>query len=234
MPCLFTGNTKCRSGCANSAICLLHLYTYVESLGKDFDKLAEVDTTLGYVVEYSLYLVALILHVANLHIQPHLGSYLSRLNHRVVLQGYRLLPTLNVVWASLAVYLLVLAIERGEAHSLNLLGNHIARQRYDTYVVARRRLDSDDVATLERQVVDVAVVRATCVLETHLKYVGRYVVGILLQPGTLVQLVAALYGLCRELIATVADCESTTWLGDVFLVAIIIVTHRVSSSNNLG
>ena len=50
--------------CAN----LLHLDADVEALGKDLDKLAEVDTLVGDVVEYSLELVALVLHIANLHV----------------------------------------------------------------------------------------------------------------------------------------------------------------------
>ena len=121
----------------------------METLGKDLDKFAEIDTTLGDVVEDSLDLVALILHVADLHVKTHFGSNLTRLNHRVVLQGDSLLPTLNVVGFGLTVDLLVLAIEGGEARATNLLGNHIARERDDADVVTGRCLHGNNVATLE-------------------------------------------------------------------------------------
>ena len=121
----------------------------MESLRKDLDKFAEVDTLVGYVVEYRLELVALILYVANLHIQTHIGGNLSRGNHCLVLQGYGLLPALDVVGTCLAVYLLKIAVVGVEAHAAHLLGYHIARERDDAYVVAWLSLDSDDVSALE-------------------------------------------------------------------------------------
>ena len=68
-----TANAASLLACAN----LLHLDTDVELLGKDLDKLAEVDTSLGDVVEDSLNLISLVLNVANLHIETHIGSNLT-------------------------------------------------------------------------------------------------------------------------------------------------------------
>ena len=48
---------------------LLHLDADVEPLGEDLDQLAEIDALVGDVVEDSLDLVALVLHVADLHIE---------------------------------------------------------------------------------------------------------------------------------------------------------------------
>ena len=120
----------------------------METLGKDLDKLAEVNSALGNVVEDSLNLVALILYVANLHIESHLGGNLARLNHRVVLHSDSLLPTLNVVGLGLAVNLLVLAVEWCESRAANLLCHHIARERDDSDVVTGRSLYGNNVATL--------------------------------------------------------------------------------------
>ena len=130
----------------------------MESLGKDLDKFAEIDTSLSDVVEDSFDFISLILNISNLHIESHLGRNLARLNHRVVLQRYGLLPALDVVGLGLAVNLLVLAIEGGETRATNLLGNHIARERDDTDVVSGRSLDGHDVATLQIEIIYVLVI----------------------------------------------------------------------------
>ena len=159
----------------------------MELLGKDLDKLSEVNTTVGNIVEDSLNLVGLILHIANLHIQPHLGSNLSRANHRVVFKGYRLLPLLNIVRTRLAVYLLELAILRIEAESAHLTRHHIARKRDDTHIVSRLSLNRNNIAHFKLQVVHILIEGAACILETNLKYIGREVVGVLFKPSLLVQ-----------------------------------------------
>ena len=130
----------------------------MESFGKDLDKLAEVYTLIGDVVEDSLNLVALILDIANLHIKTHIRSNLSRCNHRLVLQSYGLLPLLDVVGACLAIDLLELAVVGVEACASHLLGHHIARKRDDADVVAGRCLYGNDVATLKLQAIDILIV----------------------------------------------------------------------------
>ena len=130
----------------------------MEALCKDLDKFAEIDTALGNVVEDGLDLIALILHVTNLHVKTHVGSNLARLDHRVVLQRNGLLPTLNVVRFCLAVDLFVLAIEGGESRATNLLGYHVARKRDDANVVAGRCLYGNDITTFEIKIVNVLIV----------------------------------------------------------------------------
>ena len=195
---------------------LLHLDAYVESLGEDLDQLAEIDTALGYVVEYGLYLVTLILHVADLHVETHLGRDLASLYHGVVFERYSLLPALDVVWFCLAVYLLVLAVEGGEARAAYLFGHHVARERYDTYVVSGRCLNGHDIAPFEIEVVDILIIRAARILEAHLVYVGGYVVGIWIQPRRLVELEAPLDLLDLEFGAAVAKTEAASHFGYMF------------------
>ena len=49
---------------------LLHLDTYAECFGQDFDQLAEVDTFVCDVVENSLVAIPLVFYVTDLHVQP--------------------------------------------------------------------------------------------------------------------------------------------------------------------
>ena len=160
---------------------LLHLDADVEPLGEDLDELAEVDALVGYVVEDGLDFVALVLHVADFHVQTHVGGDLPRGNHRLVFEGDGLLPAFDVVGLSLAVDFLVLAVVGGESRAAHLAGHQVARQRDDADVVARRGLDGDDVAPLEVEVVDVLVERAARILEAHLHDVARQVDGIILE-----------------------------------------------------
>ena len=130
----------------------------METLSKDLDKLTEVDTLICDVVEYRLELIALILHIANLHIKTHLGSYLTRCNHSLMLKGYSLLPALNIIRSRLTENLLKLTIIWVEAHTTHLLSHHIARKRDDTNIVTWLRLYSNDIATLKVQVIDILIV----------------------------------------------------------------------------
>ena len=128
---------------------LLHLDAYAEPVGENLYQFAEVDPLVGYVVEYGLDLVALILHVADLHVEAHVGGYLTRGDHRLVFEGYGLLPALYVVGLGLAVYLLVFAVEGVEAHAPHLARHHVARERYDADVVSGRGLDGHYVAAAQ-------------------------------------------------------------------------------------
>ncbi len=183
---------------------LLHLDADMEPLGEDLDELAEIDALVGDVIEDGLDFVALVLDVADFHVEPHVGSNLTRENHRLVLQGDGLLPPLDVVGLGLAIDFLVLAVVRSEARAAHLPGHHVARERDDAYVVARRSLDRHDVALFEGKVVDVLVERTARILEPDLEDIGRHVVGILLQPIGLVQLETPAARLCLGLVALVA------------------------------
>ena len=216
-PCLLTGTN------------LLHLDADVETLGKDLDQLTEIDTLVGDVVEDGLDFVALILHVANLHIEPHIGGNLARKNHCLVLQGDGLLPTLDVVGLGLAVDLAELAVLGVEARAAHLFEDHVARERDDAYVVARSRLDGDDVATLKLQIIDVLVESSAGILEADLEDVALAVLGVALEPILLVELEAPLLGLGLERFAALDKAAATPHNGTATtffgLIGCLIVIH---------
>ena len=114
---------------------LFHLDANTELLGKNLDQLAEIDALVSDVVENSFDLIALILNVANLHIQTHIGCDTARADHRVVFEGDSLLPLFDVVGFGFAIDLFELAAHRGESDAEHLTRNHIARERHDTDVV---------------------------------------------------------------------------------------------------
>jgi hypothetical protein len=60
--------------------------------------------------------------------------------------------------------------------------------------VAGRSLYGHNVTALEREIVDILIVRTACILKTNLKNISRDIIWILLQPRCLVELVATLYG----------------------------------------
>ena len=188
----------------------------MEALGEDLDQLAEIDALVGDVVEDGLDLVALILDVADLHVEPHIGSDLTRSDHGFVLQGDSFLPALDVVGLGLAVNLFIFAVVGREARAAHLTRHHVARKRDDADVVARRCLDGHDVALLEGQVVDVLVERTARILEAHLEDVGRHVVRILCEPVRFVELGTAAAGPGFRLGAFVAEGAAAAYLGFVF------------------
>ena len=169
---------------------LLHLDADVEPFGEDLDQFAEVHALVGDVVEDGFDLVALILHVADFHVQAHVGGDLPRGDHRLVLQRDGLLPLFDVVGFGLAVDLLVFAVVGVESRAAHLARHQVARERHDADVVTRRRFDGYDVAPFEVEVVDVLVERTAGVLETHLDDVARHVDRVLVEPGCFVELEA--------------------------------------------
>ena len=185
----------------------------MEPLGEDLDEFAEVNALVGDVVENGLDLVALILHVADFHVQSHVGGDLARGDHRLVFQRDGLLPLFDVVGLGLAVDLLVFAVEGVETRAAHLPRHEVARERHHADVVARRRLDSHDVAPFEGQVVGVLVERAAGVLEAHLDHVGRHVDRVLLEPRGLVELEAAVAELGFGLRAAVTEGASAAHFG---------------------
>ena len=202
----------------------------MELLSKDLDKLAEIDTTIGNIVEYRLNLIALILNIANLHIQAHIGSDLARANHCFVFEGDGLLPLLDIVRASLAVNLLKLAILRIEAKTLHLACHHIARKRDDTYIVTGRSLYCHNIAHLQLQVVDILIEGTASILKSYLKNIGRKVVGVFTEPRLLVQTKAATSLSCIGLSRLIyAKGNATTNFGFI----IFCIIHNFAKVNIL-
>ncbi len=75
---------------------LLHLDTNLEGFSQHLDKLAEVDTFVGDVIENCLIAVALIFYVADLHVQLEVSSNLTRADHRLVFASLCLLIAFEV------------------------------------------------------------------------------------------------------------------------------------------
>ena len=75
---------------------LLHLHADLESVGKNTDKLAEVDAVVGYIIENRLSSVALIFHIADLHVQAEVFGDFAGADHRGVLARAGLLEFLEV------------------------------------------------------------------------------------------------------------------------------------------
>ncbi len=67
---------------------LLHLYPHLESLGKDLDKMTEIYAFVGDIIEDCLVAVALVFHVAYLHVEFEILGYLAGADHRIVLLGF--------------------------------------------------------------------------------------------------------------------------------------------------
>ncbi len=58
--------------------------------------MAEIHPLIGDIIEYRLVAVALILHIADFHVELQARSYLARTYHRVVLAGFRLFIPLKI------------------------------------------------------------------------------------------------------------------------------------------
>ena len=171
---------------------LLHLYPHSEAVGQDLDELAEVDTLIGYVVEDGLVAVALILHVAYLHVEAQSESYLAALYHGLMLPALGLVELVDVHLAGLPVYLLQLCARLGVG--LLELERHEAASHGDcANVVSRISFHSHNVALGELQFIGVEEVTLARWLELHLHYVACCrVVGQVSEPVVRIEFVGAL------------------------------------------
>ena len=130
-----------------------------------------------------------------------------------------LLPAFDVVGLGLAVDLLELPVVGIEPRALHLLGHHVARKRDDADVVPRRGLHGDDVARFERKVVDVLIEGTARVLEAHLEYIGRNMIGIIGEPLRLMELEAPFADGRAALLSAVAEGGAAADLRSVFTIA---------------
>ena len=137
-----------------------------------FNQLAEVHALVGDIIEDGLLAVALIFHVANLHLQTQVLGNLTTLNHRLVLASLGLVIFVHVHLAGQAIHALNLlaALQVGLLH---LQGHQSSCQCHHADVVTRAGLHGHDVAFLQWQVVHVVIVAFAGVLKLHLHQVGR-------------------------------------------------------------
>ena len=136
----------------------------MEGLSQHLDELAEIDTTVGNVVEDSLAAVALVFHIANLHLQAQVGSNLARLNHRLMLAALSLGILLHINGTCLAI-----DAAHGSillyAYLLHLQQHQPPSEGDGADIVSRAGLDSHDVTLVKVKVIAIEVVALAGVLE---------------------------------------------------------------------
>ena len=230
-PCGATQWTAARAYAADAASLLpsanlFHLYSYLEHVGQHLDQLSEVDTLIGDVIENCLVAIALILDVANLHLQSQIDGNLARADHRVLLASLGLLITFHVRRLSLAEntqYLSVFA----QVDALHLILDQSAGQPYTSHIMTRIGLNGHPIATLEGDVGAVAVEAASRVLEQHLNNF-KIVVGHILKPVGASEVTTADIAIATSPAAragTALDASVGRRLRDVNLSYLILV-HR--------
>ena len=195
---------------------LLHLDAYVEGSSQVLDQLAEVHALVGDIVEDSLLTVALILHVANLHVQSQVLGNLTALDHRLVLACLRLVILVHIHLACQSVDALDI-IGTLQVGLLDLQRHQSACQRHHADIMTRTGLHGHDVTLLQGQVVHIVVVALAGVLELHLHQVGRLQVARHVgQPVVCIQLTV--------LSAHGSSAESTVTTGS-YLVCSLFLFH---------
>ncbi len=212
---------------------LLHLDAHLECIGQYLDELTEVDSLVGNIIEYRLVAVALILDVADFHVELEALGNLARAYHGVVLAGAGFLILLQVVGTRLAedAAYLGIGLDVGLAH---LQTHECAGERHLAYVVARRGLDSHHVADGQVNVGRVLVIPFSGILELDLDHVivgiatgnvGQIVEAVQLASGAVATLKAAatLAGRLRLLGACRARVGSSVSVGHG--IQIFILSH---------
>ena len=136
------------------------------------DELAEVHALISDVVEDGLVAVALILHVADLHVQSQTFGNLTALDHRGMLTGFGLFELLDVRLAGDTVDALDV-IFRFQVGLLHLQLHQTSGKRYHADVVTGTGFNGYHVAFLQIQMVHVVVIAFAGMLELHLHEVCR-------------------------------------------------------------
>ena len=151
---------------------LLHLDADAETVGQHLDEFAEVDTLVGNVVEDGFGSVALVLYVANFHVQHEVLSNLSGLEHGLLLKSFGLFPLLEVGGSGNAIDAFELVGVWVDVVFVHLEVDQTTEESDHADVVARRGLYGHHVARFEGYAGRVAVVGLAGVLELHLDEVG--------------------------------------------------------------
>ena len=173
---------------------LLHLHLDVEVVGEAAHEVAEVHALLGGVVEDGLGAVALVLHVAQLHVQAHVPHDAAGTEQGVVLQAAGVVPAVDVLLGGLAQHLAQLEGVAGLLLALHLEAHQLAGQAHHAHVMTRAGLHHHQVAGHQAQAGRRAVEALAGVLEAHLHGIEGLLTarqGHPRQPVEHVQLVAA-------------------------------------------
>ena len=185
-PCCAAKLTAARSGstyasCLLSSTNLFHLNAHMEGVSQNLDELSEVNALVGDIVEYRLVAVALILHVAYLHLQSEVLCYLTALYHGAVFAAFCLIILVHVSRLCNAIDALYF-VGRLQICLLHLQFYKSSGQRHYSDVVSGTCFYSHGVALLQVEMIDIVIVTLSCILELHL-----YQVGILLVSGHVIQ-----------------------------------------------
>ena len=151
---------------------LFHFNADMEGIGKNLDEFAEIDTTVGNVVENGFVAVALILDIADFHLKLKVFGDLASTQHGVILSRLGLVILLHVGRTCLAIDTTNLGAGL-EICLLHLQQDETAGQRDNADVVTGLRLDSHNVALDEVKVIIVAIEPLARVLELNFNIVGR-------------------------------------------------------------
>lgn len=176
---------------------MFHLDAYLECLGKYLDKLTEVYTLVGDVIEYGLVAVALVLNVAYLHVQPQALGNLAGANHGIVFARLGLFVFLDVDRLGEAEYALGFgSITPGGTFHAQL--GQGPRKGDGSYIVPRSGLYGNEVAGAERQVGGIAEISLAGIFELHFHNVARSLVtGYVGKPVEAVQFATAAVAAAR-------------------------------------
>ena len=147
---------------------LFHLYTHPELLGEYLDEFAEVHTCVGGVVEDGLRAVALVLHVVDFHVQPHVRHYLACAYEGAVLLAHGDVPSLYVGLLGTAEELAHVLRVGAYPVLAHLQAAELAGEAHYAHIVSGLSLDGHYVALGHLQPVRQAVEVLVVVLEAHL------------------------------------------------------------------
>ena len=178
----------------------------MECRSQVLDELTEVDTFVGNIIENGFLAVALILYVANLHLQTQPLGNLTALNHRRMLALFGFLVLVHIDGTSQT-------IDTADVFStlqigfLDLHVHQTARQRHHTDVVSGIGFHGDDVSLLQGQVVHVVIISLAGMFELNFHQVSSFCIARHIgQPVVGVQLtILTAYSMFAE--SSVAACH---------------------------
>ena len=164
----------------------------MELLGKIFDQLTEVHSTIGNVVEDGLGAVALELNIANLHFQAKVVCQHSGTDHGFLLTGNGILPALDVKGTRLAVNLLELLLLRIHAFALHLSANNGTFQSNNAQVMTIGSFHNHQVTGFYALAGGIHVNPFSGILEANLEVIVKLLLGYALESVVHLKLTAAL------------------------------------------
>lgn len=142
----------------------------MECICQHFDELPEIDAAVGDVIEYGFATVALVFHIAYLHLQTEVFCNLAGAYHRVVFQSLGLFVFLNVYLARFSVYAFDFHIGF-QARFLHLEQHQTSCQRDRTDIVSGGGFDSHHITFLKREFIGIEVETFPGVLELYLYHI---------------------------------------------------------------